>query len=108
MINTSEKKKWAKKDVVFGIILIVLAAFVLTGTQITDIEKIMQGEYNDAEIELQQFTNITGDNTTTIEFWIRNTGDETAEEISIFVRAINKQGIIILSSDITLTSTILR
>ena len=108
MMNTSEKKKWNKKDIVFGIILIVLAAFVLTGTQITEIEKIIHGEYNDAEIKLQQFTNTTGDNTTTIEFWIRNTGDETAEDISVFVRAINKKGIIILSSDITITSTMLR
>lgn len=105
------KKKLSKTDIVFGIILIVLVAFVLTGTNMNNIYDIINPTAEKpmpANIELYKYTELPGNKTLTVEIWLKNTGEETGRTINVYVRAINQDGAILLSGNIIVTTTLLQ
>ena len=106
------KKKLSKADIVFGIILIVLVAFVLTGTNMNNISDILNPttpeKATPANIELYRYTELPGNKTVTTEIWLKNTGEETGRTINVYVRAINQDGVILLSGNVAVTTTLLQ
>jgi len=103
------KKKLSTTDIIFGIILIVLVAFVLTGTNMNDILNPTTPEKaTPANIELYKYTELPGNKTVTTEIWLKNTGEETGRTINVYVRAINQDGVILLSGNVAVTTTLLQ
>ena len=112
---TEEKKSFLGK----GIALIVVAIIVLVGigvyTGYVDVpEPILNlfktsPEYHDpAEVELYKFSDLNNNDSVNVELWIMNIGDETAKDISVFVRARNQDGEVLFSENISMTVILLQ
>lgn len=94
------------------IVLLLLAGlfFVLT----TDIEDDIFGtptikeDKADAEVELYLFNTFSGANQSTIEFWVMNLGEETATNVSIFVRTKDQSGTILYEGKVETTALVLK
>lgn len=56
-----------------------------------------------ADVELYRFSDLKTNSTVNVEVWIKNTGGETARDISVFVRCRNQNGTILYMDELDLT-----
>jgi hypothetical protein len=109
-----EKTPAKKKDVMTILAVIGLACLVLFAGNDPLIEltpgEVPPEEYIpvSANVELYKFDSLATNTSANIELWLLNIGDETATNISVFVRARNQNGTILFSENISLTALILR
>lgn len=61
-----------------------------------------------ANVELYQFNSLTTNTSANIELWLLNIGDETATNISVYIRTRDDNGTILFSNNISLTALVLR
>lgn len=60
-----------------------------------------------ADVELYRFSDLKTNATVNVEIWIKNTGEETARDLSVFVRCRNQNGSILYIDELDLTWEIL-
>jgi len=61
-----------------------------------------------AKMELYKFSDLATNKSVNVELWLINIGDETATNISVFVRSRDQNGAILFSENIPLTVLVLR
>jgi len=94
--------------------ILILSGFLYVGYvndfNIQNIKEyfIPQTSNNPAEVELYTFSDLVSRNSVNVEMWIINIGDETAKDISVFVRSRNQDGEILFSENISLTVILLQ
>ena len=114
MSNDKDEKKKAKYDKFTILAVIGLACLVLFAENDPLIDLTPRDhppvEYIpvSANVELYKFECLATNTSANIELWIINIGDETATNISVYVRTRDYNGTILFSENISLTALVLR
>lgn len=92
---------------IFAVIGIVMwALFVHTGPWPWEAQPALPVP-EPANVELYRFSDLKTNATVNVEIWIKNTGEETARDMSVFVRCRNQDGTILYMDELDLTWEIL-
>ena len=89
-------------DILLILLFIIISVYLLHPFSNPPSEKPM------ASIELYQFNDLYGNNTLNVELWLKNIGDTTAYNITIYIRCRNQNGILLYNNTIRPTSLFLR
>jgi len=106
-----EKKKEVNKlNVAILAILVIIAGFMFLGGDVEELTEYFNPPEpkTSASVEMLRFTDMSSNSTLTVELWIVNTGEETASELHVFVRAYNQNGTILHSDNVSMLAMILR
>lgn len=113
--TTKTEKKTDKKLVaLFIVAIIALSSYTIFQPDIEDIDPRNwfadqpEIQITPAEVELYKFNDLNTTESLNIELWIINIGEETAKDITVYIRSINQQGSIIFNDTISLTALLLR
>jgi len=60
-----------------------------------------------ADVELYRFSDPKTNNTVNVEIWLKNTGEQRASNVNVFVRVRNQNGTILYSAEPSLTWMVL-
>jgi hypothetical protein len=60
-----------------------------------------------ANVELYRFSDLKTNNSVNVEIWVKNIGEETAKDVSVFVRVRNQNGTVAYMDQLDLTWQIL-
>lgn len=96
--------EWAAIFVVIAILM--WALFVHTGLWPWEAQPALPVP-EPANVELYRFSDLKTNATVNVEIWIKNTGEETARDMSVFVRCRNQNGTILYMDELDLTWEIL-
>ena len=107
--SSSDAKKHNAMLAIGCILLAIIALFVVNEGNITlfreeEIEEVL----SPADIQLYVFNDLTNANRTSIELWLMNIGDETATNISVFIRTRDQNGTILVHQFVRTTTMVLR
>jgi len=117
----AEKKK--NMGIIYFIGIIALVAIVVFGGQIDEVNDFLNPTQDDvlelADVELYKFIDVVDGLSlqneqeskhieVNVELWVINLGDETAKNISVFVRVRDHNGKIIFSENLHMTALVLR
>ena len=91
------------------ILVAIIALYIINDGDITlfseeEIEEVLIP----ADIQLYVFNDMTSDNRTSVEIWLLNIGDETATNITVFIRTRDHNGTILVHQYIRTTTMVLR
>jgi hypothetical protein len=92
--------KWALIFAVIGILILVFAAPGITWPWETT---PVPTPLTPADVELYRFSDLKTNTTMNVELWIKNTGEETARDLTVFVRCRNQNGTILFMDELDLT-----
>ena len=107
-MNSNKKKSGNILTILAVIVIAGLVLFAGNDPLIDLTSKTSPERDTPADVELYRFNSLTNNNSTNVEIWLINTGDKTASNISVFVRAQDKNGAIFFSENISLTILVLR
>lgn len=112
MADESQVSKKNKSTIFLALIVVIVVLFFILKDSYTEIRDFLQPqpevkETEPANVNLYKFNGLSGKNSTSVEIWLINLGDETAKNISVFVRARNQNGLVLFVGNISLTSLVL-
>lgn len=113
MVEEKPKRKIEKKDIAIMAGLLILGLILIFNVDIgnIDLNEMLYGEAEETDpalVELYQFSDLAGNNTINVELWLINIGDETATNITVFVRVRNDTGVVLLEGEIDTSTLLLR
>jgi len=88
-----------------AILILLLLALVILFIYPNNTPSVVEHE---AQVELYQFNDLYGGDTLSVELWLKNIGDKTAYNLSIYIRCRNQNGMILYNNTIKPTSLFLR
>lgn len=96
MAEKTKKKKSVWLFVVIAVLVILLFAVKGNYDEVNDFfnPKPVEIPPTPAEIELYKFLDLSNNNNTNIEIWLINIGEETATNITIYIRAWSEKGLL--------------
>jgi hypothetical protein len=112
--ETSTKKK--SSILIFVVAAILVIAFFAVKGNYDDINNYFNPpspapvvhNLTAADVNLYKFLDIANNKTASVELWILNDGEQTAKNITVFIRARSDNGTILYQGNISLTSELLR
>lgn len=109
--TNGNNSKWGKKDIIFAVIIILIIVFFASGG-FSRWANIFEGEEEhvttSADVQLYRFSDLIDNDSINVEIVLINIGEETANEIWVFVRVRNQNGTTVFLDELTLTSELLR
>lgn len=112
--ETSTKKK--SSVLIFALIAILVIAFFAVKGNYNDINDYFNPpspapvvhNLTAADVILYHFDALSSNHSQNVEIWILNNGEQTAKNISVFVRTRDQQGRILYEGNLSITSSALR